>query len=129
MLGFHGFPVGQHPSVTQLLEGIFNSRPPKPRYSHTWDLTLATKYLASLGGNRLLSPKQLSLNRAMLFWLACLERVSALTKSDLRHYRVLPGAVELTFSAPRKQGFSDRLPKAFFARFPDSARLRHYART
>ena len=43
-----GLPVGQHPLVIQLLKGMFNNRPPKPRYSHTWDVTSVTKYLASL---------------------------------------------------------------------------------
>lgn len=42
---------------------MFNSRPPNPRKSHTWDETLLTKFLTSLGSNRRLS--------AMLFSLAC----------------------------------------------------------
>ena len=62
-----GHPTGQHPLVTQQLKGMFNSRPPKPRYSHTWDITLVTKHLASLGSNRLLFLKQLSLTPSMLF--------------------------------------------------------------
>jgi len=32
------FPVGHHPCVTKLMKGILNSHPPKPRYSHTWDV-------------------------------------------------------------------------------------------
>lgn len=62
-----GHPTGQHPLVTQQLKGMFNSRPPKPRYSHTSDITLVTKHLASLGSNRLLFLKQLSLTPSMLF--------------------------------------------------------------
>ena len=30
-------PVVQHPIVTSLLAGIFNSRPPQPRYNFVWD--------------------------------------------------------------------------------------------
>ena len=50
-----GYPVGQHPMVVQLLKGMLNMRPPKPRYTHTWDVHLVTKYLDSLGKTKLLT--------------------------------------------------------------------------
>ena len=78
-------PEGQNPLVIQLVRGMFNNRPPKPRYSHTGEVSLMTTHLASLGSNRSLSLKQLSWKLAMLFSLTCPERVSALTKLDLRH--------------------------------------------
>jgi len=87
------------------MKGMFNSHPPKHKYSHTWDITLVTKSLASLGSNRLLSLKQLSLKLAMLF---CLERVS-LRKLDLAHCRVLPEGMEFVLSATHKWGSSDQL--------------------
>ena len=126
-----GLPVGQHPLVIQLLKGMFNNRPPKPRYSHTWDVTYVTKFLASLVINRSLSVKQLSLKFAMLFSLTCKERVSALTKLDVRYCRVLPEEVEFTLSAPRKRGplISFRRPSLLDSLLtPDSAQLRHYIR-
>ena len=118
-----GLPVGQHPLVIQLLKGMFNNRPPKPRYSHTWDVSSVTKYLTSLGNNRSLPLKQLSWKLAMLFSLACPERVSALTKLDLRYCRVLPEGVEFALAAPRKRGSTDQIPKAFFARFSSNSKL------
>ena len=30
-----GMVIGQHPIVTRVLKGAYNSRPPKPRYSST----------------------------------------------------------------------------------------------
>ena len=36
-----GYSVGQHPYVVNILRGILNERPPKPRYSQTWDVTTA----------------------------------------------------------------------------------------
>ena len=119
----NGLPVGQNPLVIQLLKGMFNNRPPKPRYSHTWEVSLVTTYLASLGSNRSLSLQQLSWKLAMLFSLTCPERVSALTKLDLRHCRILPDGVEFILSSPRKRGTADQLPKAFFARFPSNSKL------
>ena len=119
----NGLPVGQNPLVIQLLKGMFNNRPPKPRYSHTWEVSLVTTYLASLGSNRPLSLQQLSWKLAMLFSLTCPERVSALTKLDLRHCHILPDGVEFILSSPRKRGTADQLPKAFFARFPSNSKL------
>ena len=119
----NGLPVGQNLLVIQLLKGMFNNRPPKPRYSHTWEVSSMTKYLASLGSNRSLSLKQLSWKLAMLFSLTCPERVSALTKLDLRHCHILPEGVEFMLSSPRKRGTTDQLPKAFFARFPSNSKL------
>ena len=115
--------MGQNPLVVQLLKGMFNNRPPKPRYSHTWEVGLVTTYLASLGSNRSLSLKQLTWKLAMFFSLTCPERVSALTKLDLRHCHILPEGVEFTLSSPRKRGTADQLPKAFFTRFPTNSKL------
>ena len=114
----NGVPVGQNPLVVQLLKGMFNNRPPKPRYSHTWEVSSVTTYLVSLGSNKSLSLKHLSWKLAMLFSLTCPERVSALTKLDLRHCHILPEGVEFMLPSPRKSGKADQLPKAFFARFP-----------
>lgn len=127
-----GYPVGQHPLVIQLLKGMLNMRPPKPRYTHTWDVHLVTKYLSSLGKTKLLPLKLLSIKLAMLFALSCPERASSLAKLDLRHCRVAPEGVFFTLVSPRKRGSPDQLPQAFFASFPHNERLcpvgtlRHY---
>ena len=49
-----GFPVGQHPLVCKLLQGVFNKRPPAPRYTSMWNSSVP--YTA-------LSLKELSKNR------------------------------------------------------------------
>ena len=47
--------VGEHPMICQLLKGIFNSRPPQPRYSFTWDVAVVVGYIKTLGANSTLS--------------------------------------------------------------------------
>ena len=59
----------------------------------------------------------------MLFSLTCPERVSALTKLDLRHCHILPEGVEFMLLSPRKRGTADQLPQGFFARFPSNSKL------
>ena len=51
LLPIEGVPVDQHPLVICLLKAAFNLRPPKPRYSHTWDVSLMLGILKELGGN------------------------------------------------------------------------------
>ena len=55
-----GIPVGKHPLISQLLKGMYNLRPPQPRYSTTWDVDIVIRYLQSLGSNDGLSLKVLS---------------------------------------------------------------------
>ena len=44
-----GVPVGQHPIITRLVKGVFNVRPPIPRYCSTWDVQNVLNYLDSQG--------------------------------------------------------------------------------
>ena len=39
--------VGSHPIVSRLLKGMFNARPPAPRYSGSWDVAIVVEYLRS----------------------------------------------------------------------------------
>ena len=41
-------PIGQHPRVCTLMTGIFNNRPPKPRYTSVWDIETVLNYLSKL---------------------------------------------------------------------------------
>ena len=55
-----------HPLVRRLMKGIFNSRPPKPRYTVTWDIGMVISYLRSLADNASLSLKFLTLKLVAL---------------------------------------------------------------
>ena len=69
-----GFPLGQHPLVSKLLRGVFNSRSPQPRYS---DVSKVLDYLSSLRED----PLPISLLTKKLAMLLAL--VSAQRSSDL----------------------------------------------
>ena len=43
-----GYSVGQHPTVTRLMRGVFNKRPPLSKYSYTWDVHKVTSYISNL---------------------------------------------------------------------------------
>ena len=118
-----GFSVGQHPYVTRLLKGALNKRPPKPRYSHTWNVDVMINYIISLGKNSTLSLKTISMKLVTLFALTCPERISALASLDLRHCHVLPEGVSFALTVPRKTGSSDKPAEAFFACFDQDKKL------
>ena len=40
-----GTTVGCDPLVSRLLKGIYNPRPPLPRYSSTWNVSVLIQYL------------------------------------------------------------------------------------
>jgi len=42
---------GEHPDVKRFMKGIFQSRPPLPRYCKTWDVNLALQYNGSMGNS------------------------------------------------------------------------------
>ena len=61
-----GTTVGCDPLVSRLLKGIYNLRPPLPRYSSTWDVSFLTQYLGTLLPLNSLSLKQLTLKTVSL---------------------------------------------------------------
>ncbi|XP_065918390.1 uncharacterized protein [Dysidea avara] len=75
--------VGTHPMVTRLLKGMFNARPPVPRYSHSWEVMPIIDFLR--GSSDQLSLLQLSKKVVTLMALCNADRCSDLAALD-RHY-------------------------------------------
>lgn len=73
-----GKPVGQNPRVCALLSGVFNQRPPQPRYTFVWDVEVVLRYIKSLEKNRILSIIDLSYKLTGLLALSAALRVSAI---------------------------------------------------
>ena len=69
-------PIGQHPRVCTLMTGIFNNRPPKPRYTFVWDIETVLNYLSKLPDNLNLPIRVLSHKLALLLALTAASRVS-----------------------------------------------------
>ena len=109
--------MGKHPLVTRMMKGIYNSRPPTPRYTSSWDVGQVTRYLKSLGPSP--SLKYLTLKLAMLMALVDANRTSKLAALDLRFKSIVPEGVSFslaTLTKKRKVGAPPR--ELFFAGFP-----------
>ena len=85
-----GIPeVSSNPLLKRLFRGIFNARPPQPRYTHTWDINLVFNHMRALGPNRYLPFMILSQKVAILLSLLSGKRVhslSLLQKSNMSKY-------------------------------------------
>ena len=92
-----GIVVGKHPLVTRFMKGVFNMRPPEPKYGHIWDVGCVLDYLESLGGNCDLSLKQLSAKLVVLLALANASRASEIHALDMRFMSRKNGQVTFSF--------------------------------
>ena len=79
-----GHTVGQHPLVMRLMKGVFNDRPPLPRYTSIWNVQTVLSHIASFGVNESLSLKQISWKTAMLLALTHPSRSADLSQLDIR---------------------------------------------
>ena len=75
--------VGKHPRVSELMSGISNKRPPKPRYSFTWDVERVLSVFRSWPET--LTAKQLSVKTVTLLSLIGIPRGAEIHQFDLRY--------------------------------------------
>ena len=113
-----GYEVGQHPLVTRLLKGVFHERPPQPRYSRTWDVSVVTSHIDTMGENTVLSLQDLTQKLVMLLALTRPSRSADLSGLNLRFRKFLPEGVVFAAAELAKQS-----RQSFFPAFPGNGRL------
>lgn len=115
-----GVPIGQHPLVTRLMKGVYNLRPPKPRYTYTWDVDMVTQHIMVMGENTSLPLRLLSQKLAFLMALVVASRTSELQALDLRFRVYRPNGVLFRLTGITKTQKVGSPPKErFFGSFPD----------
>ena len=88
-----GVHVGQHPLVSRLMKGVYNSCPPQPKYSRTWDVEIVLRYLRS--------NDRANLSQKLTLLFALVEQVEA---QNCRHQ------LDRMFRAYRPKGVMFQLP-------------------
>ena len=86
-IGYGSTPAGQHPLVCRLLQGIFNSGPPKPRYIWFWDVNRVLGFIESLLPSEDLDLKTLTSKTVILLALCNADRSSDIHALSLQ-YRI-----------------------------------------
>ena len=118
-----GARIGEHPLVSRFLKGVYNSRPPAPRYSNTWDVDVILTYLSNLPANEDLSFQSLTHKVAMLMALSNADRCSDLVALDLNFRSFQPDGVLFIIPGLTKSRRSGPPIKAFYPSFTEDPKL------
>ena len=80
-----GKPIGQHPDVCALVNGVFNNRPPQPRYSFIWDVQIILDFIKKNRGNcQRLSNKHLT-HKLTIYAVSTYFGLSSISHTSLRY--------------------------------------------
>ena len=99
--------IGSHPWIIRFMKGVYNLRPPVPRYIDTWDVEALLRVLRSLSPVSKLSLRNLTLKTVTLVALVLAARSQTITLLNLKNmtrrtskYCFVIGAAELKQSRP-----------------------------
>ena len=116
-----GVSIGQHPIITRLVKGIFNVRPPFPRYSNTWDVQIVLNFLQALGKSETLPLKTLTLKMVFLLAITRPSRSADLSQLDISRMSVKENGVSFLPSTLAKQSRQGKpIENFFFPSFPQN---------
>ena len=90
--GQDGVSFGNNPIVCWLLNGCYETNPPKPRYDQFWDVNKVFELIKSWGRNKYLSLKRMSLKLAILLLLVSSQRGQTILNLSTENMR-LEGSV------------------------------------
>ena len=97
-----GHSVGKHPIITQIMAGVFNERPPVPKYTDTWDVAQVLTYLKSKGSNNTMDTKDLTHKLAMLLAVTSASRASELQALNIKHMTNIGSQIKFSLNKPIK---------------------------
>ena len=125
------YSISNHPWICRYVKGVFNLRPPRPRYSFIWDVSKVLDFLRSTSPAHKLSLCALTQKVCMLLALLSAQRVQTIYYLTLDNTRISKDQVDiavvdlLKHSRPGKVGV-----KLSLKAYPDDRRLCivHYLR-
>jgi len=91
-----GLAIGNHPLVSRLMKGMFNSRPPVPKYNSSWNIETVVSFLTNQYKSSALTVLQLAKKAVTLLAITNADRCSDLAALDRDHIRKTPVGVEFT---------------------------------
>ena len=83
-----GLTIGKFPAVIRFMKGVYELKPPIPKYSVIWDVNIVLNYLKLLGPNERLTLFCLSHKLLMLLALSTGQRAQTLHKVDIRNINI-----------------------------------------
>ena len=119
----NGSRIGQHPLVTRFLKEVYNSQPPAPKYSVTWDVDIILSYISALPDNVNVDVKLLSNKVVMLLALANADGCSDLATLDLNFRTYQTNGAQFMIPDLTKSRGSGPPIEAFYSRFTEDPKL------
>ena len=95
------------------MPGVFNKRPPQPKYTVIWDISKVIDYISTLGNIEKLSTKIITLKLTTLLAILSSNRASELTYLDIRHIVCKENSVIFHFSKLTKTLKKGKNPPSF----------------
>ena len=83
-----GHSLATHPFVTRFFKGVYNLKPPKPRYEAIWDVQIVLNYLRKLSPAHELRLRDLTYKTCMLVALVSAQRQQTLHKLNMSYMTV-----------------------------------------
>ena len=102
-LTLSSFSVGNHPLICRFVKGVFNLRPPAPRYKEIWDVGPVFNYLRCMSPANSLSLKRLTLKLCMIIALTSAQRIQCLHRMKLDNMKLKNNSVTFCFGELIKQ--------------------------
>ena len=118
-----GSVVGKHPIICRFMQGIFNSCPPKPRYSFVCNVNTVIFYMDTMPPNEKLSLKDLSAKLVILMALCNADRSSDLIALDLNFRQYTSAGVSFTIPELTKTRRAGQPIQSTYPSFPENAKL------
>ena len=82
--------LSSHPLIKRFMKGVFNSKPPVPRYSVIWDLGQVLTYIRNMGEDQTLSLKHLTHKVAALMMILSAQRVNYISSLSIKAMQMTP---------------------------------------
>ena len=121
---YEGHTFGTHPYVCWLVKGCYERNPPKPRYTHFWDVNKVFQLLKSWGPTPSLTQKQLTLKLTMLLLLVSSQRGQTIRCLSIEGMVVEQGRIVFKMLHLLKHNrLGDRRSCIEFKEFPECKRL------
>jgi hypothetical protein len=78
------------------MTGVFNKKPPRPRYMQMWDLNTLLSYIIGMENNKELSLKEISMKLCMSMALSSASRSSEIHKLDIENMNITEDEIVFT---------------------------------
>ena len=115
-----GIVIGKHPLVSRLMRGIYNKRPPQPKYTATWSVP---DFMKSWRPTVELSQKQMTQKLAMLMALANASRCSELAVLDTKWMVISVDSASFSIATLTKTSKRGKSRVLHFSRLEDDDEL------